>query len=223
MTVHGHAPDDRMSSAWTPENNAAATADTSTHRCQNSALNVASCWRASPARGSCANAQTQFALPDYLLVAREREREERRRRLAIESGEGVGLVWIGAIAAVLALWFGGGSGIAAPVFVLGLIAIVFGFLRLRRDDRNMARVGTATVVVSSVVLGAALAQTLGFAGSQICPPPTNGRRRCRRRRLIPRRFRRESPENLAVDADVSGQRGKDRTKTLDPRRSSGRS
>ncbi|MGH2617699.1 MAG: hypothetical protein ACRDJC_20900, partial [Thermomicrobiales bacterium] len=32
--------------------------------------------------------QTQFALPDYLLAARERDREERRRRLAMESGEG---------------------------------------------------------------------------------------------------------------------------------------
>jgi outer membrane protein assembly factor BamB len=34
----------------------------------------------------------------------------------------------------------------------------------------MARAGTATVVVSSVVLGAALAQTLGFSGSEIAPP-----------------------------------------------------
>ena len=116
--------------------------------------------------------QTQFALPDYLLAARERDREERRRRMATESGEGVGLVWVGAIAALLALWFGGGSGIAAPVFILGLLSIFLGFLRLRRDNRNMARAGTATVVVSSVVLGAALAQTLGFAGSQIASPAT---------------------------------------------------
>src|SRR5215212_9909257 len=114
--------------------------------------------------------QTQFALPDYLLAARERDREERRRRMAGESGEGVGLVWVGAIVALLALWFGGASGIAAPVFVLGLLAVLGGFLRLRRDDRNMARAGTATVVVSSVVLGAALVQTLGFAGSQISAP-----------------------------------------------------
>lgn len=114
--------------------------------------------------------QTQFALPDYLLAARERDREERRRRMATESGEGVGLVWVGAITALLALWFGGGSGIAAPVFILGLLLVFLGFLRLRRDDRNMARAGTATVVVSSVVLGAALAQTLGFAGSQISSP-----------------------------------------------------
>jgi outer membrane protein assembly factor BamB len=116
--------------------------------------------------------QTQFALPDYLLAARERDREERRRRMATESGEGVGLVWVGAIAALLALWFGGGSGIAAPVFAIGLLSVFLGFLRLRRDDRNMARAGTATVVVSSVVLGAALAQTLGFAGSQITAPGT---------------------------------------------------
>src|ERR687894_731682 len=116
--------------------------------------------------------QTQFALPDYLLAARERDREERRRRMASESGEGVGLVWVGAIAALLALWFGGASGIAAPVFALGLLSVSLGFLRLRRDDRNMARAGTATVVVSSVVLGAALAQTLGFAGSQIAAPAT---------------------------------------------------
>jgi outer membrane protein assembly factor BamB len=116
--------------------------------------------------------QTQFALPDYLLAARERDREERRRRMATETGEGVGLVWIGAIAALLALWVGGASGIAAPVFFIGLLTVFLGFLRLRRDDRNMARAGTATVVVSSVVLGAALAQTLGFAGSQITPPAT---------------------------------------------------
>jgi outer membrane protein assembly factor BamB len=116
--------------------------------------------------------QTQFALPDYLLAARERDREERRRRMATESGEGVGLVWVGAIAALLALWFGGASGIAAPVFAIGLLTVLIGFLRLRRDDRNMARAGTATVVVSSAVLGAALAQTLGFTGSQITPPPT---------------------------------------------------
>ena len=116
--------------------------------------------------------QTQFALPDYLLAARERDREERRRRMATESGEGVGLVWVGAIAALLALWFGGASGIAAPVFAIGLLTVLIGFLRLRRDGRNMARAGTATVVVSSAVLGAALAQTLGFTGSQISPPPT---------------------------------------------------
>ena len=85
--------------------------------------------------------QTQFALPDYLLAARERDREERRRRMASESGEGAGLVWVGAIAASLSLWFGGASGIAAPVFILGLLIVLAGFLRLRRDDRNMARAG----------------------------------------------------------------------------------
>ena len=116
--------------------------------------------------------QTQFALPDYLLAARERDREERRRRMASESGEGVGLVWVGAIAALLALWFGGASGIAAPVFILGLLTVLIGFLRLRRDDRNMARAGTATVVVSSIVLGGALVQTLGFTGSQTSAPAT---------------------------------------------------
>jgi outer membrane protein assembly factor BamB len=114
--------------------------------------------------------QTQFSLPDYLLIAREREREERRRRLAVESGEGVGLLWTGAIAAVLALWFGGGSGIAGPVFALGLLAILAGLWRLRQDGRNLARAGTATMVVSSVVLGAALAQTLGFTGSKMPAP-----------------------------------------------------
>src|SRR5918998_5802021 len=114
--------------------------------------------------------QTQFELPDYLLAARERDREERRRRMATESGDGVGLVWVGAIAALLALWFGGASGIAAPVFAIGLLTVFLGFLRLRRDDRNMARAGTATVVVSSVVLGAALAQTLGFSESEITAP-----------------------------------------------------
>src|SRR5215203_1998163 len=118
--------------------------------------------------------QTQFALPDYLLAARERDREERRRRMASESGEGAGLVWIGAIAASLSLWFGGASGIAAPVFILGLLIVLAGFLRLRRDDRNMARAGTATVVVSSVVLGAALAQTLGFNESKITAPRSIG-------------------------------------------------
>jgi outer membrane protein assembly factor BamB len=116
--------------------------------------------------------QTQFTLPDYLLAARQRERDERRRRLASESGEGVGLLWIGGIAATLALWFGGGSGIGTPVFALGLVAILAGLWRLRGDARTMARVGTATIVVSSVVLGAAMAQTLGFAGTAL---PTPGR------------------------------------------------
>lgn len=115
--------------------------------------------------------QTQFALPDYLLAARERDREERRRRLALETGEGVGLLWTGAIAAVFALWFGGGAGIGAPVFALGVLALLTGFWRLRRDARNMARAGTATVVISAVVLGAALAQTLGYGDTRI-PAPT---------------------------------------------------
>src|ERR671912_1561568 len=75
-------------------------------------------------------------------------------------------------AALLALWFGGASGIAAPVFIVGMLTVLVGFLRLRRDDRNMARAGTATVVLSSVVLGAALMQTLGFAGSEIAAPAT---------------------------------------------------
>ncbi len=92
--------------------------------------------------------------------------------MATESGEGGGFVWIGAIAALLALWFGGASGLAAPVFIVGLLTVLVGFLRLRRDGRNMARAGTATVVVSSVVLGAALAQTLGFAGSEVAAPVT---------------------------------------------------
>jgi outer membrane protein assembly factor BamB len=113
--------------------------------------------------------QTQFALPDYLLVARERDREERRRRLALESGEGAGLLWLGATAAVLALWIGGGAGIGAPVFALGLLTALIGIWRLRRNPRNMARIGLGTVVLSSVVLGAALAQTLGYAGSPIIP------------------------------------------------------
>lgn len=115
--------------------------------------------------------QTQFALPDYLLAAREREREDRRRRLA-ETGEGIGFLWAGAIAALLAIWFGGGSGVAAPVFSLGFGALLFGLWRLRSDERNLARVGTATVIVGSTVLGAALAQTLGF-GAAALPPPRN--------------------------------------------------
>lgn len=123
-----------------------------------------------PAAGLTKARQTQFALPDYLLAAREREREERRRRLATESGEGVGLLWTGAIAAVLALWFGGGAGVGVPIFVVGLLVAFIGLWRLRGDAKNMARAGTATVVVSSVVLGAALAQTLGFAGSGIAQP-----------------------------------------------------
>lgn len=110
--------------------------------------------------------QTQFTLPDYLLAAREREREERRRRLA-ETGEGVGLLWTGAGAAALALWFGGGAGIAVPVFALGILAILWGLWRLRRDSRNLARAGTATVVVAAVMLGAALAQTLGFSDAGV--------------------------------------------------------
>jgi outer membrane protein assembly factor BamB len=124
-----------------------------------------------PASGLARVRQTQFALPDYLLMAREREREERRLRMTTETGEGIGLLWIGAIAAILALWFGGGIGPGAPIFVAGLAALLFGLWRLRRDTRSMARAGTATVVVSSVVLGAALAQTLGFSGSQIDSPP----------------------------------------------------
>jgi outer membrane protein assembly factor BamB len=115
--------------------------------------------------------QTQFAVPDYLLVAREREREERRRRLSTETGDGVGLLWIGAIAAVMAIWFGGGTGFGAPLFLLSLLSLVAGLWRLRRDSRNMARAGTATVVVSSVVLGAALAQTLGFSQGAIIERP----------------------------------------------------
>jgi outer membrane protein assembly factor BamB len=114
--------------------------------------------------------QTQFALPDYLLMAREREREERRRRMNAETGEGVGLLWIGAIAALVALWIGGGVGFGAYIFPLGLLGALIGLWRLRRDSRNMARAGTATLVVSSMVLGAALAQTLGFAGAPVAVP-----------------------------------------------------
>jgi outer membrane protein assembly factor BamB len=111
---------------------------------------------------------TQFVLPDYLLIAREREREERRRRLGSDAGAGIGLVWTGAAAAIAALWFGEGAGVGAPVFAAGLLAVLVGLWRLRRDPRGLARTGTATVVVSSVLLGAALAQTLGFGA----PPPT---------------------------------------------------
>jgi outer membrane protein assembly factor BamB len=109
--------------------------------------------------------QTQFALPDYLLVAREREREERRRRLMSESGEGAGLLWVGAAAALLALWFGGGVGIGAPIFALGLALLLFGYWRLRGNPGALARAGTATTLFSFAVLAAVLLQTLGIAGS----------------------------------------------------------
>lgn len=114
--------------------------------------------------------QTQFALPDYLLVARERERDERRRRMTSETGDGIGLLWIGAIAAALALWFGGGTGLGIPIFLLSLLAILVGLWRMRHDQRNMARAGAAAIITSSVVVGAALVQTVGFTGVQVSLP-----------------------------------------------------
>ena len=39
-------------------------------------------------------------------------------------------MWVGGIAALLALWFGGASGIAAPVFIVGMLTVLVGFLRL---------------------------------------------------------------------------------------------
>lgn len=114
--------------------------------------------------------QTQFALPDYLLQARERDRAERRRRMTVETGDGIGLLWAGGIAAVLSLWFGGGVGPGAPIFLGGVGLALLGLWRLRRDARNMARAGTATVVVASVVLGAALVQTVGYRDDQIVVP-----------------------------------------------------
>ena len=105
--------------------------------------------------------QTQFTLPDYLLVAREREREERRRQLAYQTGQGIGTLITGAIICALALWFGGWSQLGLAMFGLGLLGLFAGLWQLRRDTQSMARVGMAALVVSSVVVGAALVQTIG--------------------------------------------------------------
>ncbi|MCC7021568.1 MAG: PQQ-binding-like beta-propeller repeat protein [Thermomicrobiales bacterium] len=115
--------------------------------------------------------QTQFTLPDYLLAAREREREERRRRLMSESGDGVGLLWVGAAASLLALWFGGGVGIGAPFFALGLLLLLVGYWRLRGNPGALARAGAATTLFSIAVLAAVLVQTLGLAGGEAPAPP----------------------------------------------------
>ena len=105
--------------------------------------------------------QTQFTLPDYLLAAREREREERRRQLAYQTGQGIGTVISGSLLCGLALWFGGGSQLGMAGFGLGLLALIGGLWQLRRDSQSMARVGVAALTVSSVVVGAALVQTIG--------------------------------------------------------------
>ena len=105
--------------------------------------------------------QTQFTLPDYLLAAREREREERRRQLAYQTGQGIGTLITGALICGLALWFGGGSQLGMAGFGIGLLALFGGLWQLRRDSQNMARVGLAALTISSVVVGAALVQTVG--------------------------------------------------------------
>ena len=105
--------------------------------------------------------QTQFTLPDYLLVAREREREERRRQLAHQTGQGIGTFITGALVCGLALWFGGGGQLGLIGFGFGLLLLLGGLWQLRRDTQNMARVGLAALTVSSVVVGAALMQTIG--------------------------------------------------------------
>ena len=54
--------------------------------------------------------------------------------------------------------------------MLGVIALLFGLWRLRGNTHTLARVGTATTVVSSVVLAAALLQTLGYTDGRIAVP-----------------------------------------------------
>jgi outer membrane protein assembly factor BamB len=117
--------------------------------------------------------QTQFTLPDYLLAAREREREERRRQLAYQTGQGIGTLISGALISGLALWFGGGSQLGMVAFGIGLLALFAGLWQLRRDSQNMARVGLAALTVSSVVVGAALVQTIGPIAAPVPPsaPP----------------------------------------------------
>jgi outer membrane protein assembly factor BamB len=116
--------------------------------------------------------QTQFTLPDYLLAAREREREDRRRQLAYQTGQGVGTLITGALVCGLALWFGGGSQLGMLAFGIGLLALFAGLWQLRRDSQNMARVGLAALTVSSVVVGAALVQTIGpIAAPEPLPAP----------------------------------------------------
>ena len=113
--------------------------------------------------------QTQFTLPDYLLAAREREREERRRQLAYQTGQGIGVLISGALICGLALWFGGSSQPGLIGFGIGLLALLAGLWQLRRDTQNMARVGLAALTISSVVVGAALVQTIGPIAA---PAPT---------------------------------------------------
>ena len=127
---------------------------------------------AAPDPGLARPAQTQFTLPDYLLAARHREAEDQRRRLAVREGSGGGLVWTGAPLIGGALLFSSGTGPGATALGLGLLCVVAGFFRMRRDRHAMARAGVATTAVGAVALGAVALQILDLGGAAPLPSAT---------------------------------------------------
>src|SRR5690349_2203462 len=76
--------------------------------------------------------QTQFALPDYLIAAREREASARRQH-ALDEGSGSGFIWVGALLAAGVLLLTSLSGIGAWLFAIGVALVLLGLWRLRTD------------------------------------------------------------------------------------------
>lgn len=116
--------------------------------------------------------QSQFSLPDYLLTARAREVADRKRRLAIDEGAGTGFAWIGAFMAAGSAMLSPMVGTGAWIFGVGLVLLLFGLWRMRRDAHAFNLAGGGLGIVSAIVLGSVLAQVAALPVPVIGVAPT---------------------------------------------------
>jgi len=108
-----------------------------------------------------ASEQFFFDIPAFLRDA------ERRRRRRHEPGSGAGWLWLGAIAVSMPLLLDVNTKVAAASWVVGLLLIAFGFVRMRNDRRLLANAGIAFNLV-------AVAALAGISYRTIHEPPPKG-------------------------------------------------
>lgn len=95
----------------------------------------------------------------------------KKRRRPIEDGGGAGMVWIGFTMIGIPILVSHATWLATATWVAGLLVVIVGFWRLRRDRHAFGRAGAATSVLAVVALGSVALQLETTRGPS---PAANG-------------------------------------------------